>query len=148
MIKKLVILIAIAMTLGLGGRTVGLDFKQSLAISIFSASIMGTLLFWDFRLSFAFLGTSLLLATRTIDIEHVVKFASLEVIIFLVGMMVLVGLLKENGFFGWIVHLFLRIKNITAHKFIIILSIVSALLSAATSEVVSIIFIVAAILEI
>lgn len=127
---------------------IGLNYHQSLAISIFSASMLGTLFFWDFRLSFAFLGTSLLLATRTIDIEHIVKFASLEVIIFLVGMMVLVGLLKESGFFGWVVHLLLKTKNLTAHKFIIILSVVSAVLSAATSEVVSIIFIVAAILEI
>jgi Na+/H+ antiporter NhaD/arsenite permease-like protein len=126
----------------------GLNIHQATAISIFSASILGTLFFWDFRLGFAFLGTSILLITRTIDLKSVIEFASLDVILFLVGMMVLVGLLKESGFFAWIVQLILRVRNLTAHKFLIIISVVSALLSTMTSEVVSIIFMVAAVLEI
>ncbi|MCX5657037.1 MAG: SLC13 family permease [Candidatus Omnitrophica bacterium] len=148
MIKKFIILIAISLGLGFLTKNTGLNSQQALAVSIFSASILGTLFFWDFRLSFAFLGTSILLMTRTIDLEHVIKFASLEVILFLIGMMVLVGLLKEVGFFAWIVQLILRIKNMSALKFVIIISIVSALLSTMTSEVVSIIFMVAAVLEI
>ena len=92
MIRKFIILISIAVSLGLSGKSVGFNFSQSLAVAIFSASILGTLFFWDFRLSFAFLGTALLLVTKTIDIEHLVRFASLEVILFLVCMMVLVGL--------------------------------------------------------
>lgn len=129
-------------------RGIGLAPHQAIAISIFCASILGTLFFWDFRLSFAFLGISLLLITRTIDLEHVIEFASLDVILFLVGMMVLVGLLKEAGFFALIVQLILRIKNMTAVKFVAVISVISALLSTMTSEVVSIIFMVAAILEI
>lgn len=42
----------------------------------------------------------------------------------------------------------LRIRNLSAFKFVVVISVVSALLSAMTSEVVSIIFMVAAILEI
>jgi Na+/H+ antiporter NhaD/arsenite permease-like protein len=94
------------------------------------------------------MGTSILLLTRTIDLKSVIEFASLDVILFLVGMMVLVGLLKEAGFFAWIVQLILRVRNLTAHKFVVIISVVSALLSTMTSEVVSIIFMVAAVLEI
>jgi Na+/H+ antiporter NhaD/arsenite permease-like protein len=134
--------------LGFLTKHAGLTTHQAMAISIFSASILGTLFFWDFRLGFAFVGTSLLLFTRTIDLENVIKFASLDVILFLVGMMVLVGLMKEAGFFAWIVQLILRIKNMSAVKFVIIISVVSAILSTTTSEVVSIIFMVAAILEI
>ena len=148
MIKKFAILIAIAVSLGVVSRTIGLNIHQSLAISIFSASILGTLFFWDFRLSFAFAGSSLLLITRTIDVEHFVKFASLEVILFLVCMMVLVGLLKENGFFNIISHLLLGIKHLNSRKFIIILSVVSALLASMVDEVTSIIFMIVAILEI
>lgn len=148
MIRKFVLLLGISLGLGFLTRYAGLELRQSLAISIFSASIMGTLFFWDFRLSFAFLGVSLLLATKTIDLENVIKYASLEVILFLVGMMVLVGVLKEMGFFAWVVQLILRIKNMTAKKFVIIISVISALLSTMTSEVVSIIFMVAAVLEI
>ncbi len=148
MFRKFIILIAIAVGLGFLTRAIGLNLHQAIAISIFSASILGTLFFWDFRLSFAFIGTSLLLATRTIDLEHVVKYSSLEVIIFLIGMMVLVGLLKENGFFTWVTHFLLSGRHITARRFVLVMSLVSALLSAATSEVISIIFMVAAILEI
>jgi len=148
MLKKLIFLVFISLGLGILTKNIGLSSQQALAISIFSASILGTLFFWDFRLGFAFLGTSILLMSHTIDLENAIKFASLEVILFLVGMMVLVGLLKEAGFFAWIVQLILRIKNMTAHKFVIIISVVSALLSTMTSEVVSIIFMVAAIFEI
>ena len=148
MLKKFIILIGISLGLGFLSRSIGLSFHQATAISIFSASILGTLFFWDFRLGFAFIGISILLMSRTIDLENVIKFASLDVILFLVGMMVLVGLLKEAGFFAWIVQLILRVRNLTAIKFVIIISVVSALLSTMTSEVVSIIFMVAAIFEI
>ena len=148
MLKKFIILIIVSLGLAISSKQIGLSSQQATAISIFSASILGTLFFWDFRLGFAFLGTSILLMSRTIDLENVIKFASLDVILFLVGMMVLVGLLKEAGFFAWIVQLILRIKDMTAVKFVIVISVISALLSTMTSEVVSIIFMVAAILEI
>jgi Na+/H+ antiporter NhaD/arsenite permease-like protein len=148
MLKKFIILLGISLGLGVLARSVGLNTQQSLAISIFCASVMGTLFFWDFRLGFVFIGTSVLLITKTIDLENVIKFASLDVILFLVGMMVIVGLLKEAGFFAWIVQLILRIRNLTAVKFVVVISVISALLSTMTSEVVSIIFMVAAVFEI
>src|SRR3989338_11715980 len=139
MLKKIVILIFIATGLGFLTNAVGLNSHQALSISIFSASILGTLLFWEFRLSFAFLGTSILLVTRTIDIEHLVRYASLEGILFLVGMMVLVGLLKENGLFSLISRALLGVRGLSARKLLIIISGVSALLSATIDEVTSII---------
>ncbi|OGX46054.1 MAG: hypothetical protein A3G38_03940 [Omnitrophica WOR_2 bacterium RIFCSPLOWO2_12_FULL_51_8] len=148
MFKKAVILAVISS--GLGGLALkfGLNPHQALSISIFSVSVLGTLFFWSFRISFAFLGTSALLITKTIDLENLIKFSSLEVILFLVGMMVLVGLLKDAGFFAWIVSMVLRIRNLTALKFMVIISAISALLSCAVDEVTSIIFIVAAVFEI
>lgn len=148
MIKKLVILIFISSSLGLFSKNIGFNSHQALSIAIFSTSILGTLFFWSFRLTFAFLGTSILLITQTIDLDNLIKFSSLEVILFLVGMMVLVGLLKDSGFFAWLVGFILRFKNITANKFLIIISAISALLACAVDEVTSIIFIVAAVIEI
>ncbi|MBI5143631.1 MAG: hypothetical protein HZA30_00995 [Candidatus Omnitrophica bacterium] len=147
-IFKFFVLLAISIGSGLLGSRIGLNLQQSIAISIFLVSILGTLFFWDFRLSFAFLGTSVLLLTRTIDLENLIKSASLEVILFLVGMMVLIGLLKESGFFAWLISLILRMRRLTAKKFLISISIISALLACAVDEVTSIIFMVAAILEI
>ncbi|MDI6758950.1 MAG: SLC13 family permease [Candidatus Omnitrophota bacterium] len=148
MIKKFIILIAISTILGFLSMGIGLSLHQATAISIFFASVLGTLFFWDFRLSFAFLGASMLLLTRAINIENLIRFSSLEVILFLVGMMVLVGLLKETGVFAWIVSLLLRIKNLSANKFLISVSILSALLTCMIDEVTAIIFLVAAIIEI
>ncbi len=145
---KFLLLILLSLLSGFLSLKGGLNSHQALAVSIFSASICGTLFFWEFRLSFAFLGSSILILTRTIDIENLIKFSSLEVILFLVGMMIIVGLLKEAGFFAWVVELILRIRNLTAKKFVIVISLISAVLSATTGEVVSIIFMVAAILEI
>ncbi|MBN2452936.1 MAG: hypothetical protein JXB40_01570 [Candidatus Omnitrophica bacterium] len=147
-LERSALLVAISAAVGLLGRHSGLTFHQAMAVSIFSVSMLGTLFFWSFRLTFAFLGTSILLLTKTIDIEHIIKFASLEVILFLIGMMVLVGLLKSAGFFAWIVTLILRIKKLTAAKFLILISVISALLSCAVDEVTAIIFIAAAIFEI
>jgi len=148
MAKKFILLILLSIGMGFLGRHIGLNPHQSISIAIFSASILGTLFFWDFRLTFVFLGTSVLLMTKTIDLEHLLKYSSLEVILFLVGMMVLVGLLKESGFFAWLVSLILRVKDLTAKKFIILITVMSALSACVVDEVTSIIFIVAAVFEI
>lgn len=147
-IFKFILLICVASLLGLWSKAIGLSSHQALSIAIFSSSILGTLFFWDFRLSFAFLGASVLLATRTIDLENLIRFSSLEIILFLVGMMVIVGLLKDAGFFAWIVSLILRIPRLSAKKFVFSIAAISALLSCAVDEVTSIIFMVAAVLEI
>lgn len=147
-IKKFGLLMVVSLLLGFISRAIGMDLRQSLAIGIFSVSVMGTLFFWDFRISFVFLGTSILLASHALDLEHLLMFSSLEIIIFLIGMMIIVALLKDAGFFGWIVTLILRIRNLTAKKFVFAISLISALLSCAVAEVTSIIFMVAAILEI
>ncbi|MDD3274563.1 MAG: SLC13 family permease [Candidatus Omnitrophica bacterium] len=145
---KLFALFLLAFSLGSCARFSGMEPHQALSVGIFSASILGTLFFWDFRLSFAFIGTSLLLMTRTIDLDHVLEFSSLEVILFLVGMMVIIGLLKDSGVFAWIVSLILRIPRLTGIKFVLFIAFFSALLACTVDEVTSIVFMVAAILEI
>ncbi len=148
LIPKFAFLFSLITLVGFISQRMGLSSQQIIAISIFSASVFATLFFWDFRVAIAFLGIALLLITKTVDLENMVKFASLEVILFLVGMMVLVGLLKEAGFFAWLITIILRIKNLTARKFVLMISIISALLACCADEVTSIVFMAAAILEI
>lgn len=148
LIFKFIFLFSLIAIVGFISQRMGLNNQQITAVSIFSASVFATLLFWDLRVAIAFLGIAILLVTKTVDLDNLVKFASLEVILFLVGMMVLVGMLKELGFFAWLVTLILRIRNLTARKFVFAISIISALLSCCIDEVTSIIFMVAAILEI
>lgn len=148
LIFKFIIVFILITLVAFISQRIGLNTKQVTALCIFMASVLATLLFWDFRVAIAFLGVAILLGTKTVDLENFIKFASLDVILFLVGMMILVGLLKETGFFAWLVTLILRIRKLTAWKFIFIISILSALLSCCVDEVTSIIFMVAAILEI
>ncbi|MFH0918450.1 MAG: SLC13 family permease [Candidatus Omnitrophota bacterium] len=145
---KLFSLTLLSFFLGVSASFAGMNAHQALSIGIFSASILGTLFFWDFRLSFAFIGTSVLLMTKTIDLEHVIEFSSLEVILFLVGMMVIIGLLKDSGVFVWIVSLILRIPKLTGKKFALLIGGLSALLACTVDEVTSIIFMVVAVMEI
>jgi Na+/H+ antiporter NhaD/arsenite permease-like protein len=112
-VKKLLIIIGVALLVALGGVKVGLSQHQAIVSSIFCISIMGVLLYWELRLSFVFLGAGAMLLTRSIDLENLIKFASLDVILFLIGTMILVGMLNDAGFFYWIVTRLIRIKNIT-----------------------------------
>ncbi|MFH1692211.1 MAG: SLC13 family permease [Candidatus Omnitrophota bacterium] len=127
---------------------VGMSVHQALSVGIFLMSIMGTLFFWQFRLSFVFLGTALLLVTKSINLDQFLSMTSLEVILFLAGMMIVVSLLKDSGFFAWLVVLILRVKKLTGKKFTLLVIIFSAVLACVVDEVTSIIFMVAAILEI
>ena len=148
LILKFIFLFSLVILVGFISQRIGLNAQQITAVSIFSASVFATLLFWDLRVAIAFLGVAILLITKTVDLENMIKFASLEVILFLVGMMVLVGLLKEVGFFAWLVTLILRIRNLTAKKFVFAILVLSALLACCVDEVTSIIFMVAVIIEI
>ncbi len=148
LVPKFIVLVFLVGLIGIISHNIGMNPKQIIAVSIFFASVFATLFFWDFRVAIAFLGIAVLLITKTVDLENMIKFASLEVILFLVGMMVLVGLLKEVGLFAWLVTLILRIRNLNGKKFVFVISVMSAVLSCCVDEVTSIIFMVAAILEI
>ena len=58
------------------------DIRQTLAGTIFIALVIGTLMFWRFRIAIAFIGIVILLLTRTIDLAHTIEFMSLDVILF------------------------------------------------------------------
>ncbi len=107
--------------------------------------MLATLLFWEARVAIAFWGIAALILTKTIDIENLVLFSSLEVILFLVGMMVIVGLLREVNFFNWILCRLVAFKGMTAKKLIVVICVASAIMACLVDEVTSIIFMVALI---
>src|SRR5690606_32011878 len=77
----------------------GLNGSQVLSVAVFVSFIVGTLLYWPFRLAFALTGIAVLLASGLLDIAHLIEFASLDVILFLIGMMIIIGYLENNHFF-------------------------------------------------
>jgi Na+/H+ antiporter NhaD/arsenite permease-like protein len=141
LIKRLLVMVGVSAGLGILGSRLGLAYTQAVSCSVFLAIILGTLFFWNFRLAIAFIGLSILIGTNSLNIASFIQSSSLEVILFLVGMMIIVGALRDLGFFTWIVQLIVSMPNISGRKFIAVTAVASALLACAVDEVTSIIFI-------
>jgi Na+/H+ antiporter NhaD/arsenite permease-like protein len=146
--RRAAVLFCISALIGMGAYLGKMSPDQVFVICVFSCSILGTLLFWDFRLAFVFTGGGILVLTRSVGVKSFIEYASLDVIVFLIGMMIVVGMVKEAGFFSWLVKRLLAIRNIGGIGLFIIIMILSAVLSGLTGEVTSIIVMAAAILDI
>jgi Na+/H+ antiporter NhaD/arsenite permease-like protein len=125
----------------------GFSISQVLSLAIFFMVIFGTILFWRFRLPFALLGISLLLSFGLLDIPHLIEFAGLDIILFLVGMMILVGYLEENRFFEFLVNNLIRFIGPRPLFLIVTLMAVGALSAALVDEVTSILFMTATMIH-
>jgi Na+/H+ antiporter NhaD/arsenite permease-like protein len=145
---RFLVLIIISLSLGTACHFIGLSREQSFIATVFSCSILGTLFFWEFRLSFVFIGSGILFLTHSVDLEHFIRYASLEVILFLIGMMIIVGMMKDTGVFHWLVGEIIRIKGLNGWKLFAILLVVSAVLSALMGEVSSIMVMMVIIFDI
>ncbi|MFC1860517.1 SLC13 family permease [Chloroflexota bacterium] len=145
--RDFVIYLCILIAAGIGSFFLLKDTQQTLAITIFLATVLGTLMFWKFRLAIAFIGLVLLLATRTVDLPTAMEFMNLDVILFLVGMMVIVGMLRQFGLFRWLLVKVLRISRFEPHWLLILILILSGVMAALVDEVTSILFTTALVLD-
>jgi Na+/H+ antiporter NhaD/arsenite permease-like protein len=126
----------------------GLERQQVVAVTILGLAIYGTLLFWQFRLTFIFIGIVALLTFGVIDIEHLIEFASLDIILFLVGMMIIIGFLEKRYFFEYLISDILRIFGANATRLMVAQMVAAALFASLVDEVTSILFMSAAMLHI
>jgi len=145
--KDFAIYLGILIAAGVGFFFLLRDTQQTLALTIFLATVLGTLMFWKFRLAIAFLGLVLLLVTKTVDLPTAIEFMNLDVILFLVGMMVIVGLLRQVGLFRWLLVKVLRLSRFEPHWLLLIILILSGVMAALVDEVTSMLFITALVLE-
>lgn len=148
LLKKAVYLVLIGAAFSLITLLTGGTGPQVISVSVFIIIVIGTLFFWTFRLAIAFLGVATLLMANVLDIPGFVSAASLPVILFLVGMMIVVGALRDLGFFTWIIQVIMGIKGITGMKFVLITALVSAVLASLVDEVTSIIFMAVLIFQV
>jgi len=148
MLKRISLLFLIPFCIGASSCWIGLSLQQLIILSVFLMSILGTFLFWERRLSFVLLGSTILFLISGVHTEEFIRFASLDVIIFLIGMMIVVGMLKESGVFHWLVTFVLKRRSINGISLYIVIIVLSAVLSALTGEVTSMIVMMAIILEI
>jgi len=145
--KEFVIYLAVNIAIGFGLYFLLHNMQQTLAGTIFIALVIGTLMFWRFRVGIAFIGIVILLLTRTIDLQHTLEFMNLDVILFLVGMMTIVGLLRRSGFFRWLLAKALKISKFRPNLLMLIILFMSGLMAALVDEVTSILFITALVLD-
>jgi len=145
--RDFAIYVGIVGATGIGLSLLLTDAKQTLALTIFLATVLGTLLFWKFRVAIAFVGLVLLLITQTVDLTTAIEFMNLDVILFLVGMMVIVGLLRRCGFFRWLLSHVIRLSRFEPHWLLIIILLLAAVMATLVDEVTSILFITALVLE-
>ncbi|MGH7380530.1 MAG: SLC13 family permease, partial [Candidatus Methylomirabilales bacterium] len=108
----------------------GFTARQVMAATIFTGFIAWTLLFWKFRLAFALGGVAVLLAAGVLDLPHLIEFAGLDVILFLVGMMVVIGFLERRRFFEVVTEAILRSVGGGAQRVIGALMVLAALSAA------------------
>lgn len=149
LLARFALLFIISSTLGsLAHFAWGLTVQQTISASVFLVIVLGTLLFWSFRLAIAFLGFPVLILTKTLDLEGFRQECALEVILFLIGMMVVVGGLRDLGFFTWIIQSILRMKKMTGTRFVLVSAVASALSASAVDEVTSILFMAALIFQV
>jgi len=146
-IKQFIIYIVINVAIGFGLYQVLQNTTQTIASTIFIALVIGTLMFWRFRVALALIGIVVLLLTRTIDLTHTIEFMSIDVIIFLVGMMVMVGILRRSGFFRWLLAKAMKLSGFHPTRLFIMILVMASVMAALVDEVTSILFISALVLD-
>ncbi|HUV65322.1 MAG TPA: SLC13 family permease [Sedimentisphaerales bacterium] len=142
------VLFAVPILVGLLTHAVGLDRQQVISCSIFMVIIMATLLFWKFRLAIAFVGIGALMGSNVLSLPTFLRECKLDVILFLVGMMVTVGVLKELGLFTWIIQSVIGVPGMTGSRFVAITVVLGAFMACAVDEVTSIVFVATLIFQV
>ncbi|MDD4202332.1 MAG: SLC13 family permease [Candidatus Omnitrophica bacterium] len=144
--RSLFLMCAITL-IAFGSFSFGFAPNQVIAIVAFFLSILGTVLFWQFRLSFAFFGGALILVSGVTTLENFIRLSSMDVIFFLIGMMIIVGFLREIGLFNYLLQRTIIVKGLTARKMTVGLIFSSALMACVVDEVSSIVFMMMVIFE-
>jgi len=122
--------------------------KHTVAICTFIATICTTLFFWTHRVAVAFLGIAVLVGSQAMTLGQVLHHTELNIIFFLIGMMIIIGALKDLGFLTWIIQSIINKKKMNGTTFTIILCFLSAVLSAIVGEVSSIVVIMALVFQV
>jgi len=125
----------------------GLSTPQIFAVGGFCIILYGAVFFWKSRLAFACIGCALLMAARLLDVPHFVEFAGLDIIVFLIAMMIVVGFLEENRFFEYVIDRLLAAVGPHPKRIMVVMMILASVSAALVDEVTSILFMCAVMLN-
>lgn len=152
-LPRAAIMIALAVLAGWGVRHLGteahpVNTQQITAVSVFVMIISATLMFWTLRLAIAFLGIAIMLGSKAMTLPQMVVSTELHIILFLIGMMTLVGVLKDLGLFTWLIQSVINSRNMSGRKFTLILIMLSGITPGLIDEVTSIVFMLALVFQV
>ena len=147
---KFLLLMLIVGGVTFGGLEAGLatNTTQALTLAVFASVISTTLLFWERRVGVAFMGVALLIACKAMTLKSLILGTELDIILFLVGMMIIVGVLKDLGFLTWVIQVIISIKKMSGVSFTAILCVLSAVLASVVDEVSSIVVVLALVFQV
>ncbi|MBI4355577.1 MAG: hypothetical protein HY597_03905 [Candidatus Omnitrophica bacterium] len=146
-VRKILGLVVADVAVGLWLKSVHLSTAQIGSTLIFLTIIGGTLTYWARRLSFAFVGIAVLLGLRLLDIPHLIEYAGLDIILFLVGMMTVIGFLEERRFFEHVIEELINRVGTKARRVVVVLMVASFVSAALVDEVTSVLFMLSALLH-
>ena len=124
------------------------NVTQVITLAVFSMVISTTLLFWERRVAAAFFGIAVLVASHAMTLTDVMKATELDIIFFLIGMMIVVGVLKDFGFLAWIIQNTIHRKSMDGPRFVIVLCTLAAVLASVVDEVSSIVVVLALVFQV
>ena len=148
MVLRAGVMILVSGLVGMLAHSFDFERPQVVSCAIFIMIIMATLLFWQFRLAIAFVGIGALMGCNVLDLPTFVRECKLDVILFLVGMMVTVGVLKELGLFTWIIQIVINTPHMSGPRFVAIIVFLGAFMACAVDEVTSIVFVATLIFQV
>ena len=126
---------------------IGLTERQTLAVAGFSVILFGAIFFWRYRLAFSCFGITFLLALNLLDVPHLVEFAGLDIILFLIAMMTIIGFMEERFFFEFVIEKLLLVVGPHPRRIMVVMMVMASISAALVDEVTSILFMMAALLN-
>jgi Na+/H+ antiporter NhaD/arsenite permease-like protein len=147
---KLAIMASVVSATGVGTYFSGIapNALAQFSVCTFVGVICTTLFFWPHRVAVAFLGIAILIGSQAMTLRGLLQATELDIIFFLIGMMIIVGALKDLGVLTWIIQIIINQKHMTGMMFVIILSVLSAVLSSVIGEVSSIVVVLALVFQV
>ncbi len=147
---RLLFLACVVLGVSAGGWLAGLTTNptQIATLGVFAMVISTTLFYWERRVAAAFLGVSILISTHAMTLASILKATELDIIFFLIGMMIIVGVLKDLGFLTWVIQSIISRKKMNGVSFSVILCVLSAVLASVVDEVSSIVVVLALVFQV
>ncbi len=147
---KLSAMALVVVAAGGGARLIGIAPTGLAQVSIctFVGVICTTLFFWPHRVSVAFLGVAILIGSKTMTLRGLLQATELDIIFFLIGMMIIVGALKDLGILTWVIQGIINQRRMTGAVFVTVLCFLSAILSSVVGEVSSIVVVLALVFQV